>query len=191
MLTLVDSPSTPHPDTTLVAACLRGDESAWNQLVDKYGRLVYWIARQYAPTPAEADDVVQDVFIKVFKALPQLQKQESLAAWLSTIARREAQRSRKRQKQSVELDENLWDAADPPLEQIHRQVLREQVHLALLQLDPFTREFLLACMSDPPPTYEALAARVDRPVGSIGPTRARCLKKLQFVLEKMGISKLD
>jgi RNA polymerase sigma factor (sigma-70 family) len=181
----------PHPDIVLVAACLSGDASAWDRLIEKYGGLVYSIARAYTLTSQDADDVFQNVFAIVLKSLPDLKQEQSLAPWLGTIARREAQRLNHKTKRWVALDDDFEDSAAHPLEAIHRQFLRNQVQLALSQLDPPVREFLLACMQDPPPTYQELAERFQMPLGSIGPTRGRYLKKLKSILARMGISHLD
>jgi RNA polymerase sigma factor (sigma-70 family) len=185
------SQDAPHPDIALVSACLKGDASAWDRLVEKYGGLVYSLACHYTGSHDEAEDVFQTVFVIVLQSLPQLRKQESLAPWLGTITRRESQRVKQRCKRLVELDENLEDGGPEPIEQSYRMFLRSQVHSALMQLDSFSRDFVLACMADPPPTYQELAKRFDMSVGSIGPTRGRCLKKLKAILSRMGINRLD
>ena len=147
-------------DAGLVTACLHGDESAWNKLVEKYGRLIYFIACRWTRTPDEADDVFQSVFLIVLQSLSQLQHQQALAGWLATITRHEAQRLGKQSKRWVTLDELQIDDAEHPVEQLHRQLLGDQVRYALTQLDPFTREFLVACMADPAPPYEELRCPV-------------------------------
>lgn len=184
------SVSQPTDDYLLVHACLKGDEAAWNELVDKYGRLVYYIAHRYNPDSAVADDVFQTVFLIVLRRLSSLKKTESFVSWLMTIASREAERASKANRRYVELDETVIDVSESPLEQIHREYLAQQVHQALAQLDGFSREFITQLMADPPPSYQQLAAHFGMACGSIGPTRARCLKKLESILKRMGVELL-
>ena len=155
--------------------------------MDRYGRLVYYVAHRYGLHSPEADDVFQTVFLIVLRRLPSLKKSSSLSAWLITIAHREALHASKAKSRFVELDERLIDVTEPPLEDIHREFLAQQVREAMQQLDPFSREFISAVMAEPPPTYEELAARFGMALGSVGPTRARCLKKLENILTRMGV----
>lgn len=177
----------PRSDEALVQACLKGDEMAWHELVDKYGRLVYYITHRYNLESAEADDVFQIVFLIVLQRLGSLRKSESFVSWLMTIATRETQRVSKTKHRFVELDDTMMDVSEPPLDQIHREYLAQQVHGALAQLDGFSREFITALMQDPPPTYQTLATQFGMALGSIGPTRDRCLRKLETILTQMGV----
>jgi RNA polymerase sigma factor (sigma-70 family) len=177
----------PRTDAELVQACIARDESAWNELVARYGRLVYSIPRRYGLTPQEADDVFQNVFLIVLRHLRNLKNKDSLAAWLVTITHREAQNTGKRQRQHVELDETMADSAETHFEVVERDVLRYQVHQALERLDARTREFILAIMADDRPSYEEIAQRFGMAIGSVGPTRARCFKKLETILKEMGV----
>jgi RNA polymerase sigma factor (sigma-70 family) len=174
-------------DEQLVDACLRGDQTAWNELVDRYGRLVYYIAHRYNLEPAEIDDVFQTVFEIALVQLGKLKNKNALASWLATITAREAQRVRKAKMRFVELSDMMPDTSEPPLETVHREFLAQELKRAMQQLDPFAREFILALMSEPTPSYKELALRFSMAEGSIGPTRERCLKKLQAILKRMGV----
>lgn len=180
-------PLTARDDETLVAGCLRGDELAWHELIDKYGRLVYSIAHHYKLDQPEKDDVFQNVFMIVLKRLDTLQNPKTLPAWLMTITHREAQRVGKAQNRFVELDESLMDHGEPALEQVHRLWVSLQVQEALAQLESFSREFIIKVMADPAPSYAEIARHFGMPVGSVGPTRARCFKKLETILKRMGV----
>ncbi len=179
-----DSPYRADPG--LVRACLDGDEAAWKELVERYGRLVYSIPRRYGLSASDADDVFQNVFTIVLRRLGELRNQTCLSAWLITITHREAQRFSRCMKPSSELDENLMDEKAPPLEEFQRFERAQIVRQALNRLAPRDRDMLTALMQDPPPSYEDLARRFDLAVGSIGATRARCFKKLEAVLVEMG-----
>ncbi len=175
-------------DTALIQGCLDGDETAWKDLVTRYGRLVYSIPRRYGLSAADADDVFQNVFTIVYRYLPHLHDQTRLAAWLITITHREAKRVSKHLPASAELDEAAEDGNDPPLEQVQALERQHLVLQALEQMGSPCRELLTALFLDPDPlSYEKLAARLGIPVGSIGPTRARCFKKLESILLALGV----
>jgi RNA polymerase sigma factor (sigma-70 family) len=175
-------------DSALIQACLDGDEAAWKDLVTRYGRLVYSIPRRYGLSAADADDVFQNVFTSVYRHLPTLRDQTRLTAWLITITHHEAQRVGKHEPVSAELDETATDGNDPPLEQVQALERQHLVRQALEQMGSPCRELLTALFLDPDPiSYEKLAARLGIPVGSIGPTRARCFKKLEAILLELGV----
>src|SRR5512144_1837201 len=82
----VDLRDGDRSDQDLIQACLEGDETAWKDLVLRYGRLVYSVPRRYGLSAADADDVFQNVFTAVYRHLAGLRDQARLAAWLITIS---------------------------------------------------------------------------------------------------------
>jgi RNA polymerase sigma factor (sigma-70 family) len=182
-----DANHTYQDDAALVQACLAGNQSAWNELVERYQRLVYSIPRKYGLSEADAEDVMQNVFIIVYRRLSTLRDQTLLAAWLIRITHRVTLHHRKSQHNHSELDEALADENDLPDDQVARLEAQNLVHRALAQLDPHSRELLKAFLQESPPSYEEIAKRLGCPVGSIGPTRARSFKKLEAILLKMGV----
>src|SRR5690242_396447 len=91
-------------DEWLVQGCIRGDRQAWEDLIDKYKRLIYSIPIKYGASPDDAADVFQSVCIEVLNSLPQLKSVQSLRSWLITVSIRQAYRWKKRQANHVELD---------------------------------------------------------------------------------------
>jgi RNA polymerase sigma factor (sigma-70 family) len=177
-------------DPLLVRACLAGDDAAWEELVDRYGRLVYSIPRRLGFSEADAEDVFQNVFVTLLRNLGQLRDQTRLSAWLITTTRRETWRLGRRgtRRAEDELDESL--PADEPdsLDDVLRWEREQGVRQAMRRLDDRCRELLTALFLEPAtPSYEAIASRLGIPVGSIGPTRARCFKKLDAILRELGI----
>jgi RNA polymerase sigma factor (sigma-70 family) len=172
-------------DPELIRACQQGQQAAWNELVDRYGRLVYSIARRYGLGESDADDVVQVVFTTVFRRLEQLRDQTRLSAWLITTTHRECWRVRRRSREYTSMDQIESAAPDPDLvEQLERQHIVRQ---ALEELGGKCRELLTALFLEPgQPAYERIAEKLDMKVGSIGPTRARCFEKLQPILARLG-----
>ncbi len=186
-----DSPlAAPWPDdAALVAACLAGDQHAWEAVVDRYGRLVYSIPRRAGLSEADADDVFQTVFSTLLRALPGLRDQARLSSWLITTTRRESWRVSARVRTGgVELDEAISDRDEPPIDDIVRWEREQAVREAMARLDPKCRDLLAALFLDPEPAaYGVIAKRFGMAVGSIGPTRARCFRKLEPLLREAGI----
>lgn len=177
----------PRSDPELVRACLDGDEKAWKELVDRYGRLVYSIPRRHGLSPADADEVFQNVFTNVLRQLGSLRDRKLLAAWLIAIAHRESQRVGKRVLATAELDESMMDDEPSPVDRVQNWEREYLVRHAVEQMDPRCRELLGALfLESDKPSYQQIAARLGISVGSIGPIRARCFKKLETILESLG-----
>ncbi|HBY98208.1 MAG TPA: sigma-70 family RNA polymerase sigma factor [Chloroflexi bacterium] len=178
-------------DPALIQSCLDGDETAWNELIERYGRLVYSIPRRYGLCPADADDVFQNVFTIVFRRLPSLRDQTRLSAWLITTTHRECWRLGKLADSAAALDETVVDVSSPPAQEVLRWERQHVVHEALDQLDERCQALLKALFLDPDrPNYEEIAAQLGMAVGSVGPTRGRCFKKLETILVAMGAETL-
>lgn len=174
-------------DSDLIQACLDGDESAWKELVERYARLVYSIPYRRGFSPADADDVFQNVFTIVYRSLKSLRDQKVLAAWLIRITSHECHRLHKRTHSETELSDTLPDSATPPEDEVEIMERQHLVRTALKQLEPRCRELLMALFLDSAtPSYAELSKKLDIPVGSIGPTRARCFEKLEVKLVEMG-----
>lgn len=178
-------------DAELVAGCARGDARSWRDLVHRYRRLVYGIPRALGLQPADADEVFQHTFAELSRSLPRLRDGSRLPGWLATTAHRESVRVRRGERRRMQLEvaavnEGLFlDApagADAAIERLYE---REQLARALEQLGEPCRRLLLARFTDPPQPYKALAAELGVAIGSLGPTRARCLASLRGRLQRL------
>lgn len=186
LLSMANPKSFPS-DPELIQACLRGDQAAWKELVTRYGRLVYSIPRRSGLSAVDAEDVFQNVFAIALKRLESLRNQQSLAAWLITVTRHETERVGARRITTEELDEWLEDEQATPQTQVQQWERQHIVHLALERLEKTCRELLMALFLEPDPaSYEQIARQLGIPLGSIGPTRARCFKKLETILVALG-----
>jgi RNA polymerase sigma factor (sigma-70 family) len=176
----------------LVARCLRGEGAAWGVLVKRYQRLVYAIVRRVGLDDHGAADVFQTVFARLVQHLPRLAEPSRLQAWIVTTAKREALLQRKLGQRSLsmtrsddESDEpSEWDVADEsPIAEEALSDLQQLNHLraALDRLDERCRSLLLLLFRDEDDklSYDEVARRQGTSVGSIGPTRSRCLDKLR------------
>ncbi|HMQ33896.1 MAG TPA: sigma-70 family RNA polymerase sigma factor [Chloroflexaceae bacterium] len=177
-------------DEVLIGACRRGDESAWDILVDRYKRLIFAIARRAGLDEELSADVLQRVFTILVERLDTIEQPARLSAWLTGIARREAWRARRREHVAarvagvgIESLATLEDRGDLPDAVVLRIESQHQLRRALAALDGRCRELLtLLFLTPDPPSYAEIAATLGVSLGTIGPTRARCLKKLRELL---------
>lgn len=186
----------PDDARTLIERCLEGDAAAWRSFVERYTRLVWSIVRQHRLPDADAEDVHQAVFTTAVTHLQRLRDAEQAAAWLATTTRRECWRVQRRQsaRRMAGEDAAAGLAGDEPRPEEDRISIEERqiVREGLEELGGRCRELLEALFSSPgDPSYPQISARLGMPVGSIGPTRARCLRRLSEILEGRGIHGAD
>lgn len=178
----------PETDLDLLNACRRGDVRAWERLVRKYERLVYSIALNHGLTADDAADITQLTFTILLESLDSLRDDSNLASWLGTVARRHTWRLLKRAgREDTHAEEDVAEAAwlmnRPGDDPIRRWELAEWLDGGLSQIDERCRRLLIALYFDPEePAYTEISERLGMAVGSIGPTRARCLQRLRDVL---------
>ncbi|UCC76746.1 MAG: sigma-70 family RNA polymerase sigma factor [Anaerolineales bacterium] len=185
-----------HSDAQLIAACLQGEGWAWNVLVDRYKRLVYSIALRAGLGQEDAADVFQTVFTVLLENLSRIYEPQGLAAWLITTAKRTSWNVlRKRQRDSGDREgaSVTLSAAEEWLLSEHweeeRWVDQALVGQALERLGGRCKRLLQLLYYDrSEPTYEQISERLRMPLGSIGPTRARCLQKMRTILRAMGMT---
>lgn len=179
-------------DAALVARCLGGDGAAWGVLVQRYQRLVYAIVRRVGLDEHGAADVFQTVFARLIQHLPRLAEPNRLQAWIVTTAKREALLQRRLGQRNLSMtraddsddDASEWDVADEsPIAEEALSDLQQLnfLRLAFERLDERCRSLLLLLFRDEDEklSYEEVARRQGTKVGSIGPTRSRCLDKLR------------
>jgi RNA polymerase sigma factor (sigma-70 family) len=175
----------------LVRAAADGDQGAWNGLVDRYNRLVWSVARAHRLSGTDAADVVQTTWLRAVEHLGRLHDPENLGAWLATTARHESLRAirlgSRHVPTSMELAFDTPDAAPIDANLLERE--RDRVLWASLgRLAERCQTLLRMLIADPPGSYDEISAALDMPIGSIGPTRGRCLERLRELAEN-GISR--
>jgi RNA polymerase sigma-70 factor (ECF subfamily) len=77
---------TERSDLELIEAFRQGEESAFNEIVLRYQEKIYWVARRFLPSHADADDIVQEVFIRAYERLQEFRSESGLFTWLYRIA---------------------------------------------------------------------------------------------------------
>lgn len=173
-------------DIAVVQGCLDGEQSAWSELVTRNGRLVYSIPKRYRLDIQTCEDIFQDVFATLIKQLPKIRNQQALPKWLITTTHRMCRvwikkASRKKGEYAEVIESNV-----PPPDQV---ILWERQHLvrqALGQLGGRCEQLLSTLYQSPDDVrYTDVSKKLNMPVGSIGPTRARCLEKLLAILKEL------
>lgn len=149
--------------------------------------MVWSIARSFRLDDAAAKDVSQTVWLRLIENLGSIKDPERLPGWLATTTRREAMRVLGASRRAVPT-EFAHDLADPsaPLEEmmIDDEESRE-VMAAFSTLDEACRQLLRLLITEPALGYEEIAGLVGRPIGSLGPTRSRCLDRLKTALARI------
>jgi RNA polymerase sigma factor (sigma-70 family) len=168
-------------DWELIESCLRGEQRAWTQLIAKYERLIYSVARALCTQEQDCADVFQRVCLALYQNLERLRSDQIIPAWLTTVARRQASAVIRDRKLYTPIEENQLVA------KTRVTVIAEEfeVELALRKLDERCKRLVRLLYFDPgEPSYSEIAAQMTMPVASIGPTRARCLEKLRKFLSQ-------
>jgi len=172
-------------DAELAAEAATGSSKAQAALIDRYKRLVYSIPKRYRLDDATCDDVFQNVFIALFRSLNSVRDQQSISKWLMTTAHRECWRLARKTTPPDAWTQSQRDRHDaPPDEAAQAWERQSRVHEGLSELGGVCEKLLRAIFLErSAPDYTTLAARLGLAVGSIGPTRARCLAKLAQILQ--------
>jgi len=184
------APSDPYAeDLTLVERCLSGDRSAWVALIDRYRRLIYSIPVRLGLATEQADEVFQDVCLRLLDRLETLRDGRSLARWLIVTTQRRCWDLAAHERRYVEepADRPAVAADDDPEALVLASERAHLVRRAFERLTETCRELLHDLFyRDPPLSYAELARSRGRSIGSLGPTRARCLGALRTRLEELG-----
>lgn len=161
-----------------------GEPEAWDALVDRLGSRVWAVARAYRLGKADAEDVFQVTWMRLVTHLDGIREPDRVGAWLASTARHETLRVlRKSGRQVPSGDDRDFDVADPVAMAPEAALVAAERHSAvweaMAKLPPHCQRLLRLLMADPPPSYDEISAALDMPVGSIGPTRGRCLEHLR------------
>lgn len=172
----------------LIEHCKHGESEAWSALITRFGCLVHSIPHRYGMCEADADDVFQSVIAKLFRCLAQVKDPRKLPSWLITVTRRECWRLQAGRWETGDLADRSPISDESVEDQATRREQQRIVHEALGRLSEPERQLITAFFLDSTsPSYAAVAARLDRKIGSIGPTRARIFRKLERTLIKLGL----
>ena len=168
----------------LVDAASTGDRQAWEGLVHRFAGLVWSVARAHGLSEADAADVSQTAWLRLVEQLHRVRDPQRVGAWLASTTRHEALRIlRVAGRQLPVGDDAELEPSDPAPATPEAQALAsEQSEIlwhAFAALPAPCQRLLRVLMADPPPSYQEAAAALGMPIGSIGPTRGRCLDRLR------------
>jgi RNA polymerase sigma factor (sigma-70 family) len=175
---------TAQPElASLVSAARSGDSLAWARLVGRFDGMLRSVARSYRLSPQDVDDAVQATWVQLYEHVDSVRDTSAVAAWLATTVRRQSLHILQRRVREHLTDEPELlatahsEAADETLLDGERRVVLSR---ALSTLPERQRKLMTLIASDTKPDYKQIGATLGIPVGSIGPTRARCMARLQL-----------
>ncbi len=181
-------------DAELLLACRRGEQQAWDELVERFERLVYTVPRRAGLSEEQAADIFQEVLLTLFQKLDEIEQPDKLRSWLVTTAKFKTWGIIRGEKEftAIESDTDEPDMMSlvpdnsPPADKMLIQL--EEQHLvrsALRELEERCRTILtMLYLGDDTASYAEVAGVINVNETSISPLRARCLKKLARILEK-------
>jgi RNA polymerase sigma factor (sigma-70 family) len=178
-------------DRDLIQRCRRGSVGAWHQVLNRYERLVFSIPLKYGLSKDDAADVAQITFTALVQNMDKLAEESRLGAYLSTIARRNTWRLLKLNRreiatehlESTAFNERYLLLGNRDARSLEHWELTDWLDTGLSQVSERCRKLLMALYFEPnTSSYAEVAEHFGMPLGSVGPTRARCLKHLKRVL---------
>jgi len=172
----------------LVRRAADGDRKAWERLVEQFARLIWSITAEFKLVESDAADVAQTTWLRLLEHIDRIEYPDRVGSWLAATARNECLRSLAAKKRVVlghedaELDKTF--AHGPEIDERlladeRAQVVRE----AMSSLPRRWQRLLELLMADPPASYADISDELGLPIGSIGPTRGRCLARLRVLLQ--------
>jgi len=180
------------PDiAALVRGAAEGDKQAWERLVDQYARLIWSITADFKLIESDAADVAQTTWLRLLEHIDRIEYPDRVGSWLAATARNECLRSLAARKRVVLAhDDDVLTAVVASSPEVDARILADErdqvVRDALSRLPGRWQRLLELLMADPPASYADISTELDLPVGSIGPTRGRCLARLRVLLQVMS-----
>ncbi|MFP5379826.1 MAG: RNA polymerase sigma factor [Vicinamibacteria bacterium] len=166
----------------MVRRAASGERAAWEAIVTRYEVLLWSVARGHRLDEATAADVVQSTWLKLLERLDDLRDPGALPGWLATTARNECLRVLRHQSRTIPTEDDRIPQDSAP-SQVDARLLTEERDAALWRafstLTARCQALLRMLAADPAPSYDEISAALGMPVGSIGPTRGRCLATLR------------
>jgi RNA polymerase sigma factor (sigma-70 family) len=175
-----------HDPAGLLARAVAGEEAAWREVIARYQALVYSVVRAHRLGDAEGEDVFQEVFLRLHRHAHRIHEPAALTRWVMVTARHLCLDvlARRRRERGTPESEEVSDPAPGIEATLERLELAQSVREALATLSPRCRELLTALYYEGDrPDYQLAAERMGMPIGSVGPTRIRCLERLLEALE--------
>lgn len=177
------------PDVVQLVRCAAaGDRQAWERLVAQYARLIWSITGDFKLAESDAADVAQTTWLRLLEHIDRIEYPDRVGSWLAATARNECLRSIAARKRVVLAhDDDVLTGVVAPQPEVDERILADEsaqvVRDALSRLPWRWQRLLELLMADPPTSYAEISDQLGVPVGSIGPTRGRCLAQLRLLLQ--------
>ena len=183
----------PASVVALVQRAREADPDAWKELVSRFGGMIAATGRRYRLTAADVAELQQTTWLRLVENLHRIEQPERVGGWLATTARRESLQLLKRaSKYGTGGDQMIENMPDRHLPEPDARPIAEErgtvLNAAWERLNPRCQRLLSLLINDDPLSYKNVSKLLEMPVGSIGPTRARCLEHLRRLVEEEGIS---
>lgn len=175
------------PEHELIERCRQGDESAFRELVDQYKNLVFALTARSIPNRARAEELAQEVFLRVHKGLPYFRGEARLSTWIYRIAANVLSQERP-ELATVSLDETLEGEHQPRHQPaaddrtFGDMVLRDRLEKAIQRL-PIPYQVLVNGHYLKGMRYEDLAEALNMPMGTVKTHLHRAKRRLRRLLE--------
>jgi RNA polymerase sigma factor (sigma-70 family) len=190
MTTMLDHNLGPTDVTGLVRRAAEGDQEAWERLIDQYSRLIWSITVDFKLPESDAADVVQTTWLRLLEHIDRIEHPDRVGSWLAATARNACLRCLAARKRVVpsqdDVELNGAVAYGPEIdERLLADERARRVRDALSRLPWRWQRLLELLMADPPASYTDISDELGLPIGSIGPTRGRCLARLRALLQAL------
>ncbi|NNC11322.1 sigma-70 family RNA polymerase sigma factor [Planctomonas sp. JC2975] len=170
---------------------LDGDRTAIVRLVQAMNPVLWHVVRAYRLDEATAKDVVQETWARFVRGYVAIEDPTAVAAWLTVTARREAWRTMKRLSDAMPVEpvqlEPRLDAAPSAEDAAVRRMTDADLWRCVRMLSTRCQRLLRIVAFDDKPDYRRIAEETGMRIGSIGPTRSRCLERLRDALEAEAV----
>jgi RNA polymerase sigma factor (sigma-70 family) len=171
----------------LVRRATRGDRVAWERLVDQYSRLIWAMTRDFKLAESDAADVAQATWLRLLEHIDRIEYPDRIGSWLATTARHECLRHVAAGKRVMLVRDDALSGAVSHQPDVDERLLADEraqaVRAAMSTLPSRSQRLLELLMADPPASYTEISDQLGLPIGSIGPTRGRCLERLRLMLQ--------
>lgn len=171
-------------ETGIAELPTKEDEEAWKRLTDRFQPLIDSITRRHRLAPSDAQDVSQYVWMQLLCHVNRLREPCALPGWIATTTKHRCYEILRGHKRLITADPLVMSTTNSDGhfaidDELLRAERRSVVRQALAELREDQQQLLLLLVSDPPVSYGEISRRMQLPIGSIGPTRARLLSKLE------------
>ena len=174
----------------LVHEARGGNVAAWNAIVDAFAVLVWTIARRHRLSESDAADVSQTTWLRFVEHLDRIEHPDRIGGWLAVTARNESLRVLRLSGRYEPAENDKFDVRHAESVDVDQAILTEERDRELWQLVsrlPTRCQLLLSVLNaESPLSYEEIGQILGMAVGSIGPTRGRCLERLRRLAANRG-----